>query len=385
MFYSQIIAAPDPTPFRKPRFISWPSVCDTTRTNWLAPEESAPAAPSPALQNHVEYACLFDPRSDQPIDPRVLDACSSIDCFAPPADVSLTFSAIAAPPPVSPDLYTTTICAPGVPLPAPPRPQPEPNKPRARTPKRRGRPVVFDEVKRAEFVGMLKTGCTIRYAARRVGVDPATVRNACQKDPLFAEHVDRAQQERDILSVRRIQNAGEKSWRAAAWLLERNEPKEFSLQHKKRDPFTVRRQRRLKKIITEVVDNCLADRQVTNKRGTIANAAVQLVDDRLAEIESQSRPYRDAEPRPYDLHSSDGRNDDSDEDEFDEHEFDEDNPGEDFEENDGYASEEAAVEAYRRMLRKMNRAEHEVVPKSESYRQQLRKWNEYLRVHRRPR
>jgi hypothetical protein len=232
---------------------------------------------------------------------------------------------------------------------------------------------------------MLKTGCTIRYAARRVGVDPATVRNACQKDPLFAECVDRAQQERDILSIRRIQNAGEKSWRAAAWLLERNEPKEFSLAHKNRDPFTVRGQRRLKKLITEVVDNRLAGRQSASRPDASANRAVQLIDGRLAEIESPSGPYLNSERErtpPYDPQARNGQTED---DVLDDDEFDEDDPGEDFEENDGYASEDAAVEAYCRALRKLNCAEVEIGPKAESYREQLREWNDYVRTHRRPR
>jgi hypothetical protein len=103
--HSQLIAAADPAPFNKPRFISWPSVCDTTRTNWLAPEDrksvcatgSASDPPSPALQNHINYACMVDLHSEQPIDPRVLAACSAIDCIAPSADPILTFTAVATP------------------------------------------------------------------------------------------------------------------------------------------------------------------------------------------------------------------------------------------------------------------------------------------------
>ena len=224
--FSQTIAAADPTPFNKPRFIRWPSVCDTSRTNWLGPDDRKPATPSPALQNHVEFACMFDPRAPEPIDPQVLAACSSIDCSAPPSDPSLTFTAHAAQrwnPTL--DIGTRTLdVGLGIPLPITRQP---PSKQKRRK-KKMGRPTTFDEVARARFCGMIETGCTIRYAAKRLGITRRTVRYACRTDPAFADRLRRAEQDRDLAAVSRIHNAGEKSWRAAAWLLERVAPQEFS-------------------------------------------------------------------------------------------------------------------------------------------------------------
>ncbi|MEX2138544.1 MAG: hypothetical protein WD894_04745 [Pirellulales bacterium] len=351
-FWSEIIAAEAPEPVRAPRYVPWPSVCDTTRTNWLSPEaDLQPADPQTQtftidVGAHTSSSPLFVSFS-----PPILVSPAA----TPDQQTALkrcAFSHIAAPTPVSPDLYTTSICAPGIPLP-PPKLQPEPNKPPMKKPKKRGRPIVFDEIKRAEFLGMLKAGCTIRYAARRVGVSNAAVYLARDRDPLFAARLDRAQQERDILSIGRIQNAGEKSWRAAAWLLERNEPKEFSLKHRISDPWSIRGQRRLKKLITEVVDNRLADHLPT-KCKSMTDRAGQLIEDRLAEIESLSAPYRDSDDEHIQSYDPEAHDDETEYDVLNGDEFDEDDPGEDFQENDGFANEDAAIEAYRRALRKLN-------------------------------
>jgi hypothetical protein len=397
MFHSQLIAAADPTPFNKPRFIAWPSVCDTTRTNWFGPEESDPTPLSPALENHVEYACMFDPHFEQPIDPRVLAACSSIDCIAPPADASLIFTAISAPPIASPELYSTTICSPGIPMPPPLTPH---LSPPLRS--KRGRPLVFDEVKRAEFIGMLKAGFTIRYAARRVGVSHTVVFQARDRDPLFAARIVKAQQDRDLHCVRRIHNAGKKSWRAAAWILERVQPKEFSLNHKNRDPWTIRGQRRLKELINEILDSRFADHPKTGSRNPLTDQALRLIDDRLEEIDSQYDSYDepDDEVLDDDSRATDERGgvglpishddlddqldhtedtDQSDDYQSDHDDLDEDEPDEDFEENDGFESVEAAVGAYRQNLRKLKVRNCDIEAEVEHWRRQLRRFNARLR------
>lgn len=391
-YSSQIIAAEDPQPICAPRYVHWPSICDTTRTNWLNPSaEPQPPDPLPEAETIRVYAgSNVEPNgsltstspplhlSDSP--PLVVSDAATPDQQA--ALKRYSFSHIAAPIPTSPDLFASMIGAPGVPL--PPLPQPEQNKPPAKkAKKKRGRPLLFGPVKRAEFLGMIKSGCTVRYAARRIGVDPATIRNACRKDPLFANSLDRAQQERDVLAIRRIQNAGEKSWRAAAWLLERNEPKEFALKHKAGDPWSVRGQRRLKKLITEVVDNRLASRPETAKQHAMINRAVQLIDDRLAEIDSQAPPYHPSnghdDPLDSEAHSDPIEYDVLGDDEFSEE------PDEEYVENDGYPSEDAAVEAYRQALRKLHEPQSTIESDTERYRQQLRIWNAYLHVQRRPR
>jgi hypothetical protein len=224
------------------------------------------------------------------------------------------------------------------------------------------------------------------YTQIIAAADP-TVRNACRQDPLFADRLARAQQERDLYFVRRIQNAGEKSWRAAAWLLERVEPQEFSLQHKSRDPWTVRGQRRLKKLVTDIVKNAIADSQQSSNRNPSVNPALRMIEDRLAEIESQSIPYDDSDDEEPELEDTELQNDQPGErdgvshpmtgDDLDGDDFDEKEPDEDFVENDGFQSEDAAVQFYRQALRKLNSTSDETAnaKRVESYRQRLRKRN----------
>jgi hypothetical protein len=136
---------------------------------------------------------------------------------------------------------------------------------------------------------MIQSGCTHRHAAKSIGLDPATIRYACRNDPAFADRVQRAQQQRDMLAVRRIHNAGEKSWRAAAWLLERAVPDEFSFRSKKGDLSTYRGKRQMKDFVTNIVNKVLLDCVESRKRSGLVRQASQAVDERLAEIEAQLR------------------------------------------------------------------------------------------------
>ncbi len=297
MFHSQLIAASDPAPFRKPRFIRWPSICDTTRTDWLKPQPRDLSPPSPALQNHVEYACMFDPRAGQPIDPRVLAASASIDCFAPSADPSLTFTALAAPPSASKQFYTTVTCALGVSLPRskPTAPQLPPQS-ASKKDKKNGRPLHFDRVRRAELCAMVRTGCSLRNAAQNAGVKMSSIYYACRTDPAFAADLRSAEQERDVRGIRRINNAGEKSWRATAWLLERASPKHFSLRGLNHaDSGKHLGKRRLKQLIAEALNDVLPKSLERHARQPMIDAASQRINQRLAGIEAQS--YRPYDPR----------------------------------------------------------------------------------------
>jgi hypothetical protein len=125
--------------------------------------------------------------------------------------------------------------------------------------KKRGRPPLFDELKRTELCAMVRSGCSIRYAAHRLGVNRSTIRYACRTDPAFADRLRDAEHERSQSAIGRVFNAGEHSWRAAAWLLERNDPVEFSLRRRNRDPWKYLGKRRLKQLITDVVQEVVID------------------------------------------------------------------------------------------------------------------------------
>jgi hypothetical protein len=85
----------------------------------------------------------------------------------------------------------------------------------------RGRPTTFDEPKRHEFCSLLRLGCTVSKAAALVGISRRGVLYAAKRDPDLAERIRVARQESEIAALRNIQAASSKSWRAAAWLLER--------------------------------------------------------------------------------------------------------------------------------------------------------------------
>jgi hypothetical protein len=154
-----------------------------------------------------------------------------------------------------------------------------PDKP----PRKRGRPPTFDDIKRAQLCAMIESGCSIRYAAARLGINRSTVGYACRKDPAFAERLKHAENERDLLAVRRIHNAGEKSWRAAAWLLERNAPEHFSFRNQNHDPWKHLGKRRLKQLVADILFEYLSDAQKAAPNPT-AELGNRLIKQRLDEL-----------------------------------------------------------------------------------------------------
>ena len=101
-----------------------------------------------------------------------------------------------------------------------------------------GRPRLLTDVRKAEIAAMISVGCSRTTACRYVGCVPATLRNELRRDPDFRDKVVKAERRRQLVPLQQIQQAGTRSWRAAAWLLERINPKEFV----RRDPEAVTRE-----------------------------------------------------------------------------------------------------------------------------------------------
>jgi hypothetical protein len=89
------------------------------------------------------------------------------------------------------------------------------------------RPPILDEVKRAEICALLAAGCSQQAAARYVGVSPTAIRNAARREPAFHQQLLKAMQTAELDSLQNIRAAAAKSWRAAAWLLERTKPQQY--------------------------------------------------------------------------------------------------------------------------------------------------------------
>lgn len=112
-----------------------------------------------------------------------------------------------------------------------------------------GRPVKLTADVHAEIVKRLASGCSVEVAAAASGVSRRTVfswlergRTASRDNapasetPFieFADAVERARAEVEVLALATIMNAARKgAWQAAAWFLERTNPEEYAPQKKK--------------------------------------------------------------------------------------------------------------------------------------------------------
>ena len=94
------------------------------------------------------------------------------------------------------------------------------------SPRARG---ILDEAKKAKIVALLLHGCSRRTAARYAGCSPSTITRTAAREPEFAAQLARAETQRELGLLRRIEAAAEepRHLRAAAWLLERANPADF--------------------------------------------------------------------------------------------------------------------------------------------------------------
>ena len=72
-----------------------------------------------------------------------------------------------------------------------------------------------------EIVAACGSGFTLEKAGALVGVNPSTIRTWAQRKPEFAKRVETARKKHELSLLNDIQIAGEKSWQAKAWILER--------------------------------------------------------------------------------------------------------------------------------------------------------------------
>ncbi len=92
-----------------------------------------------------------------------------------------------------------------------------------------GRKPVLDEYKRREILAILGVGCSRRVAAKYVGCAVSTIQSTADRDPDFAQELDRKENVSEIGYMENIRNAGrnQRHWRAAAWALERLNPEKY--------------------------------------------------------------------------------------------------------------------------------------------------------------
>lgn len=94
----------------------------------------------------------------------------------------------------------------------------------------RGRPRFFDKARYKEVCTLVAAGCGIDGAARHLGCVPKTIRREARRNPMFGADLRQALKKAELNPLNALQAAATRHWRAAAWLLERTNPKQFARQ-----------------------------------------------------------------------------------------------------------------------------------------------------------
>jgi hypothetical protein len=200
-------------------------------------------------------------------------------------------------------------------------------KKQPKTPKKRGRPTVFDQQKRHGFCIMIQMGCSVRAAAAHLGIDKQSVEYARRHDPDFDAEVRTAEHSRNMNLLGHVVSAGSRSWRASAWLLAAVQPELYAAHRRRGAAATpvARNEKRLKQfvmgVVVEVLTDCIqnqakqgrdffakfrrpqtsddpapatashapTDHDPDDPPETPAEMAVAAIDERLAEIEAESK------------------------------------------------------------------------------------------------
>jgi hypothetical protein len=84
-----------------------------------------------------------------------------------------------------------------------------------------GRPTQYDEKLGAKIIDAIRAGFTLERAAEYVGINPGTAQGWVTKRQDFGRLIKKARREHEMGLLRSVELAGEKSWQAKAWILER--------------------------------------------------------------------------------------------------------------------------------------------------------------------
>jgi len=119
------------------------------------------------------------------------------------------------------------------------------------------RPRVLDDTKKGEIAALLTAGMSMASAARYVGCDRKTIRRERAVDEAFDDRIRRARMASELKPLQAIREAAGKHWRAAAWLLERQDKaKAERRKAKESDKVTLSREQ-LAKMAVKIKDVAL--------------------------------------------------------------------------------------------------------------------------------
>jgi hypothetical protein len=80
---------------------------------------------------------------------------------------------------------------------------------------------IFNEKIAEEIISACGSGFTLEKAGALVGVNANTIKTWASRKPDFARKVETARKKHELSLLRDIELAGQKSWQAKAWMLER--------------------------------------------------------------------------------------------------------------------------------------------------------------------
>lgn len=98
-----------------------------------------------------------------------------------------------------------------------------------------GRPKSLDDQKQREVCALVSAGMSLPKVAMYVGCSVKTIRRLRDCEPDFDERMRRAQLAADLNPLEAMRRASGTHWRAAAWMLDRQERRGQSGKDKRRD------------------------------------------------------------------------------------------------------------------------------------------------------
>ncbi|WP_425400985.1 hypothetical protein [Aeoliella sp.] len=159
------------------------------------------------------------------------------------------------------------------------------------------RPRVLDDVKKGEIAALISTGMSMSNAARYVGCDRKTIRREREVDEAFDERIRRAQMGAELKPLQAIREAASKHWRAAAWLIERQDKQRAARRKAKQaDKVTVSR-KQLAKVAVKVKQAALSMVAFPEFEAEVA----QKIDEALVELAPVLSAPRPEVPEPVEV------------------------------------------------------------------------------------
>jgi hypothetical protein len=91
-----------------------------------------------------------------------------------------------------------------------------------------GRPRILDSQKTSSICTIVAAGGSLRAAARYVGCSINTIRREALRNESFKKQLGEAQLHAHLSPLKALRDAYQTHWRAAAWMLERTNPRQFA-------------------------------------------------------------------------------------------------------------------------------------------------------------